>query len=1049
MRLLSTALLALTLAVSAAAQPARFRQLSLEDGLSQSTVMAALTDREGYLWLATEDGLNRYDGYGFTVFKHDPADPHSISDNYVIALHEGADGALWAGTSDGGLNRRDPETGRFAALRHDPGDPTSLSHDRVTAIVEDQEGTLWAATRGGGLNRFDRATGTFTHLRHDPADPRSLPSDELWALLVDRRGRLWVGTRGGGLARRDPDGGFTRLQHDPADPRSLPADDVLGLAEDADGHLWVGTFGGGLARFEGDGGGFTRFHHDPANPHSLSSDGVAAVLVDRRGDVWAGTWGAGLNRLDPATGRAERIAPDPADPRSLPDGYVRSLAESPDASALVWVGTVSGGAAVFNPAQERFGHVRADGTPGGLVADYVRAFAEDAAGALWVGTRDGISRQDPETGRFETFTHEPGRSGSLPHSYVRALLTDRDGVTWAGTAAGLARYDGAGTFTAFPHADDPADANANRVYALLDGTDGLLWVGTRSGLYGFDRAAERFVRRFTAADGAGGARLTDDEVIALAEGPTGVLWAGTTGGLNRVDLGTGRVTRYRHDPADAASLSNDRVFSVLPTVGAVWVGTNSGLNRLGPAAGRFRRYTEADGLPNGLVYGILQDGDGCLWLSTNRGLARFDSTSETFRPFDASDGLQSNEFNQGAFYRARNGGLLFGGISGYNRFDPAAIADNPHVPPVALTEFRVFDRPVEPERTADGAIRLGHDEGFFAFEFAALDFTNPSRNRYQYRLDGFETEWHEAGTRRYVSYSNLDGGRYTFRVRGSNNDGVWNEDGLAVPLVVVPPYWETVPFRLGLALAVLLFGFGVAWAWQRGRMRIVERSRDEIAEAQRRLSEGREQERLHLARELHDGPVQDLYTAKLRLALAAEAAGLNGELRPVDEALGRVNAALRGICGELRPPALGPFGLAAALRSHADALRAAHPDLRLDLDLAADGQRLPEPVRLALFRIAQEALSNAARHASARSVRVTFTVDAETAALEVRDDGRGFRVPDRPLEGARSGGFGLLGMAERAEALGGRLVVASAPGRGTAVRVAVPLPEVQPERADG
>jgi len=1039
----------------AAAQPARFDRLSLEDGRFCHRIMATLQDRRGFLWFGTEDGLNRYDGYEMVVYRHDPADTRSLSDNYVIALHEARDGALWVGTSDGGLNRMDTRTGRFRAFRHDDDAPGSLPHDRVTALADASGGRLWVGTRGGGLALFDPRTGGARTFRHDSTRAASLPSDELWALLSDRRGNLWIGTRGGGLARLAPGGAaartpvFTRYRHDPADPRSLPGDDVLALHEDRDGTVWVALLGGGLARYDPVTDRFDTFHHDPADPNTLSSDNVVSVWRDARGDVWAGTWGDGLNRLDPRTGHVTRFRHDDRDPLSVGDDYVRSLYESPDASGLMWVGTVSGGVSMFNPARERFNHVRHDtDDPASLVADYVRAFAEGADGALWVATRDGLDRRRPDGG-FDHFTHDPARPGSLADSYVRALHTDRRGTLWVGTARGLDRFDPrSGTFDHFLH--DPAaggDPNANRVYVIAEDRAGLLWVGTRSGLYAFDPVQERFVRHLSSSPDDE-ATLPNDEVISLALGRDGALWAGTTGGLGRVDLQTGRVTRYRYDAADAASLSNDRVFSILSAAdGTVWVGTNNGLNRLLDARrGRFRRYTAADGLPNELVYGILQARDGALWLSTNLGLARFDPTARpgpgargAFRVFDASDGLQSNEFNQGAYYRARNGDLLFGGIAGYNRFRPAAIRPNPHVPPVVLTRFRVFDEAVEPARDGRGAIRLTHRQNFFAFEFAALDFANPARNQYAYRLEGFDADWHVAGTRRYVSYTNLDGGRYVFRVRGSNNDGVWNEEGIAITVVVVPPYWETWWFRLALVLGVLALGFGGAWAWQRRKLRLSEGRRAEQAEAGRRLAEGREQERLHLARELHDGPVQDLYSAHLELAMASEALGANGTLKPAQETIQRVSQSLRGICGTLRPPALAPFGLAAALRSLAEMVRTAHPDLTVELDLTSDGQRLPADVRLALFRIAQEALANVVKHAGARTVRLTFTLDAEEAVLEVCDDGRGFAVPGRWLDGARAGRFGLLGMAERAESIGGRLAVHAAEGEGTTLRVVVPV----------
>jgi len=1038
---LAALLLGGALSASAQRSHTQFLRLGLEEGLSQATAMAVLQDRSGYLWIATEDGLNRYDGYGFSVLKHDPGDPHSLSDNYVVALLEDADGGIWAGTSDGGLNRYDPRTGRFTRYRHDTGDPASLSHDRITALALAADGGVWAGTYGGGLSRYDPRTGRFTRYQHAPDDPASLPSDYLWAVLVDRQGRLWAGTRNG-LARLDG-GAFTVYRPDPSDAAALPGGDVVALFEDTQGTLWVGT-DNGLGSLAPQADAFTVYRHDPGDPATLSRNAVSSVRRDRRGSVWVGTYGGGLNRLDPASGRFTRYRHDPTDATGLPDDYVSTVYESPDASGLLWVGTFSGGLARFNPAQDRFRLYRHDpADPASLIADYVRTFAETPDGALWVGTRDGLSRQDPRTGRFTHFM-ATGRPGGLSASYVRALLTDREGTLWVGTAAGLNRYDTmGGTFDAFPHAPfSSSDPEANRVYVLLEARDGLVWVGTRKGLHAFDPRAGAYVR----PAGVGGGRGVEGEVIALAETADGALWAGTTGlGLFRVDPASGHVTPYRHDPNDAKTLSNDRILGILPAAdGTLWVSTHSGLNRFDPASGRARRFTEADGLPAGLVYGALEDGDGRLWLPTNRGLARFDPATGRVRTYDASDGLQSNEFNQGAYYKARNGDLVVGGIRGFNRFAPAAITDNPHVPPIVLTRFRIFGDEVAQPLAEGGVIRLTYRDAYFAFEFAALDFANPARNQYAYKLEGFDQGWHHAGTRRYVSYTNLNGGRYVFRVRGSNNDGVWNEEGLAIPVVIVPPYWATWWFRGGLALLVLGLGFAGAWGWQRGRLRLLEENRDEIAEAKRRLAVAREQERLHLARELHDGPVQDLYSANLQLAFAAEAMGGEEELGGVREVIRRVNGSLRTICGDLRPPALGPFGLAAALRSHVERLRAAHPSPPIEVSLMADGQRLPEPLRLALFRIAQEALSNAVRHSGARGVRIAFHFDAEEAVLEVCDDGVGFQVPERLLEGARVGRYGLLGMAERAEALGGRLTITSAEGGGTSIRVTVPIPEREP-----
>ena len=1049
---------------SAAAQDAgpRFRRLSLADGLSQSSVLATLRDHRGVMWVGTEDGLNRLDGTRVTVFKHDPVDAGSLSDSYVTALLEDRRGRLWVGTSDGGLNRLDPVTGRAVAFRHDPEQPASLPHDRVTGLAEDAAGRLWIATRGGGLARLalygpDERSGRFDRFAPDTTRAGTQPSLNLWTLALDRAGRLWIATRGDGLVRLDDAAGaggptgplrarFAVYRHDPSDPSSLPGDDLLGLDADASGCLWVGAFGGGLGRLDPGASSFVTYRHDLSDPASLPSDAISAVLRDRRGTVWVGTWGAGLARLPSRDasrldGRArfERIVPDPTDGRSLPDGYVRSLAEMPDAAGLVWVGTVTGGAAIYRPSAAPFRHVRRmPGHAAPLADDYVRAFAETPDGRLWVGTRAGLCAEATPGTAAQGFAciGTPGSSGAPPDGlYVRALAADADGTLWVGGPDALyARSPGGGTLRRYAPADDGGDGSAHRVYALHIGRDGLLWVGAKSGLWGYDRATGQFVRHLT-HDAADDESLSDDEVFALAETPDGALWAGTARGLNRIDRETGRVRRYRPRVGDARSLAHDRVLGLTVTRGGrLWASTVAGLCRLDDAArGRFTRVGVRQGLADDLAYAALEDAQGRLWVSSNRGLNRLDPTSGAVRQFSTGDGLQSDEFNQGAAFRTAVGDLAFGGVAGYSRFRPTAFRSVPPAPPLALTGIRVMDRPrrVGAALAAGQPVRIGPGENVIAFDFAALEYGRPDAVRYRYRLDGFENGWRDARQSRTASFTNLAGGRYTFRVQAADADGRWGAPGLAVPLVVTPPWWAMGWARvLGVLLAL-----GLGLAWHRARIRDVERRRDEAAEVSRRLADAREAERLHLARELHDGPMQDLLSVNLRLsALAPDDAALDD----VKAGLAGVRRQLRDTCGALRPPGLGPFGLGAALRAHADALGRAHPDVHVVADVDDDGQALPEPVRLGLFRIAQEALRNALRHAAPSVVTVRLWLGGDAARLEVEDDGRGFTPPARFVALAREGHYGLLGMAERASALGARLDVGSAPGLGTTIRVTVP-----------
>jgi len=808
----------LAAAQSGAGAPAhlRFQRLSIEQGLSQSSVQSIAQDPLGFMWFATEDGLNRYDGYAFTVYKPRPLDAAWLSDTYINVVAVDGAGVLWVGTYGGGLNRFDRRAGRFTVFRHDPAEPSSLSDDNVTAILADRHGTLWVGT-ARGLNRFDAATGRWQRYRPQPDRPHSLPHDRVTALADDLDGSLWVGTAGGGVSRLDPSTGrFQQVFPRPGEAVDAGAAQVLALCLDRAGALWLGTDGGGLGRLDTATGRVTRYRHRPDDPASLGSDTVRAILRDADGDLWLGTAG-GLDLMDAARGAFRHFRHDPADSQSLANNEV--LAVRQDRSGLLWAGTLGGGVNKFRKREKFAAYTRSPNDPGSLAAAVIFAFAEEADGALWVGTYGGgLDRLDRRTGRITHYRPDPARADALPDGRIRCLARGPDGRLWIGTAeGGLSCLDPtSGRFRTWRHQPgDPASLGENVVRCLGFDPQGYLWVGTVSaGVHRFDPATGRFTRH--AHDPADPNSLAAGTVRDIFCDRAGTLWLGTDNGLCRFDAARGAFTRFTSDPARPDSLSHPRVFCIHEDrQGILWLGTGGGgLNRFDPATGRSRHYTERDGLPNNLVYGILEDDRGALWLSTNRGLSRFDPAAGGFRNYDASDGLPSNEFNAGAYYRTAAGEMLFGTIDGFAVFHPGAVRDNPFVPPVVVTAFRKFDQLVAADLAATGAaLELSHRDNFFAFEFAALDFHSPDKNRYAYKLDGFDREWVRCGARRYASYTNLSGGDYTFRVRGSNNDGVWNERGVAVAVRIQPPLWQRWWFQallgaLFFVLSVVIYRVG-------------------------------------------------------------------------------------------------------------------------------------------------------------------------------------------------------------------------------------------------
>ena len=817
-----TALLTLALlaAVPADATARRFRRLGLEDGLSHVAVYSILQDRQGFLWFATQGGLDRYDGYRVLRDGVEPGEARRLPSVDLGAIYQDSHGAIWVGTWGGGLHRFEPATGAVTSFRHDRGNPHSLSDDRIHALVEDGQGSLWVGTVRG-LDRVDLSRRALERWSAGAGAAAGLAGERVWCVAPLPDGRLWVGT-GAGLYLVTPASAKAEVfRADAKVSTSLPHDQIRSLRLDRHGRLWVGTQDGLAVLLPGS-RSFDRLVVDAEEPTALADGTVNAIFEDSVGRLWLGTSRGGLHRaIDPRHPAAgfERIRHDPADEHSLPDDDVRTLAE--DASGLLWVGTRGGGVGVFDPRGPRFGRA---------LDEHVAAIAVDRDGTLWAGTLDGVVRIAPD-GVETRFVHAGRKGGPQPQDNVQALLVDRAGALWLGTYGGLLQLDRkAGVFV--PPAGAPAQLATETVESLLAARDGSLWVGTRfAGLFRRD-AAGRWSHLGRGPDGRG---LSDDYIRCLYEARDGSLWIGTdVGGLNR-RLPDGRLERFLPDTTRAGSLSDSRVNAVWEdAAGALWVGTAFGLDRLDPPGGRYRRFTaffEDDGLPSAAILAILGDATGRLWISSHGGLSRVDPRVGpggrlAVDSYGESDGLQGLIFTGGAAAASPDGELLFGGRNGLNRFVPQTLRVNRHRPPVVITDVRVLgERPrLAHPVTAIDRLDLTHRDTFFTVELAALDFVDPQRNRFAYKLEGFDPEWVESGTRRWAPYTRVDPGDYVLRVRAANSDGVWNETGLALAVHIEPPWWGTTWFRT-LAAAMLV---AALVASHQARLRAVRRRNVEL-----------------------------------------------------------------------------------------------------------------------------------------------------------------------------------------------------------------------------
>lgn len=821
-------------------QHLRFEHLTTEQGLSSDIVWSVLQDSSGFIWIGTLDGLNRFDGNKFKIYKHNVNDLSSLGDNSVQVLIEDGSKNLWIGSWGGGLSKFNPETENFTQYKHDLDDPQSLSNNRVQSIFEDQEGVIWVGT-GNGLNRLDSETNKFSHYKNNPNDSNSLSHNNILALYEDQTGILWIGTNGGGLNRYDRvTGKFTHYQFDPADPKSLSNNRVWKIYEDRFGKLWIGTVGGGLNQFDRESGEFTVYRHDPDNPNSLGSDNILSIVEDQDGVLWVGGQQSGLNQLNRDTGEFIHYEHDPFNPRSLShDGTVSLYV---DQLGSLWIGTNGGGINRIDRNRKPislFQHNPMD--VGSLSSSDVRSILEDQSGYVWIGTVDGLNRHERQVdpgmtpAKFTHFKHDPTNPHSLSNNGILSIAEDQTGNLWFGTSLmGLDVYNrGTDKFTHYKNVpNDSHSLSNNIVRALFVDHSGRLWIGTfNGGLNQFDSETEQFIRYQHDPDDPNS--LSDNTVMSITESPIGELWIGTLGGLNKFDENKNIFVHYIHNPNDPSSLSHNGASTVfVDQEGVLWIGTNGGgLNRFDEQSERFIHYREIDGLPSDTVMGIMEDDQGNLWISTSHGISKFNPRLETFRNYDSYDGLQGNQFNFNALYKSHSGELYFGGVDGLNAFYPSAIQDNPNIPPIEITDFQLGNKPVQigAESVLKKSILemeelvLSHQDRVISFEFAALSFTSPQKNRYRYKLEGFDETWTEVGSdRRFVTFTNLDPGEYVFYVIGSNNDGIWNEQGTSIEITITPPWWGTIWFRLSMILLLVGIVSGV-FIWQLRRRRSREK----------------------------------------------------------------------------------------------------------------------------------------------------------------------------------------------------------------------------------
>lgn len=1055
-------------------------------------IVSLYEDKQGVIWVGTVGGglcaFNR-NTERFRRYKYEFPGNYTTGDMDIMAIAEDRAGRLWIGTRGGGvrifdrrqerftdifLAGRVPDTARKGGLRVH-SESGLQGNGILTLHCGKVSGTLWVGVRAGGLHRFDEASGRFVGIKFtldDPDEPKrarkamnyATHNYNVYALHEDRFGTAWIGSDNGWLCGLKKDtSGFWAYKYDRERSDNISSTAVHAIFEDSRGTLWVGTSEGGLRIFDrfavrppngnssnGNGstsatGAFTLSYTSTALlPQTLSDNNISCIMEDRSNVLWVGTYRQGLCKTDLKQRRFALYEHIPFDTNSLRQNNVRSVLE--DRSGAVWIGTADSGLHRYDLAQHRmnryalpekhFYKTSASGadkrtaltsaalTSAALTKPYlqgndIRTLAQDRLGNVWIGSRsDGLTRYDARTGRLTTYLRDTLHAHRLSSNGLRSVLCDREGMMWFGTKAGGISCVKPTASPAYPRFEvfkypmtSFYNLELNDVYALLQDRSGAIWVGTNKGLYLFNFQTGLY-ELFAAPE---------ISVVAIHEDSRGILWIGTIGaGLRAVNRNPGK---YK---------------------------------------GKNRPYWRADGLANETIYGIAEDGRGRLWMSSNGGLMCVTVKKDSVRAGDTvdipatlkvqtfleEDGIQGNQFTQGAYHHGASGWMYFGGIGGLTAFHPDSIVQNPYPPPVVLTNFKRFNRidTLKQTITEVTSLRLHHTDEMISFEFAALEFSNPRQNRYKYKMEGFDKDWIDAGSLRQATYTNLSGGNYTFRVIACNNDGVWNERGVSLPIYIEPPFWQTIWFTVCAVLGFVgMVGSGGYWLSRRKlRSRILELEREQA------IHRERERERERISADIHD----EIGSGLTHIAILSEVikqqmpdeAPARLHVETLSETAQDVVKSIGNIVWALNPDHDELPQFLAYTREYASTfLRSAGVRYAIHFPDEAPPYRLKPLIRRNVFLIVKESLNNIVKHAQANNVELEFSAGNDAAAqasneaalggsieckLVIRDDGSGMLS-----EEGRQFGHGMKTMRRRAEEIGGAFVLESEHGKGTVITV--------------
>ncbi len=774
-----------------------FRHFSTIDGLSQNQVLASLQDRQGFMWFGTLEGLNRFDGYEFTVYFHDFKDSTSIGHNFVSSIIEDHEGVLWLGTG-GGLSRYNRATNTFTSFTHDPANEKSVSNGLVSKVLEDKLGNFWLAFATGYVDYFDRKQNTFTHYQID----KNLV--DITALQEDGNGNLWIGSQSGVTLINSAHQISKRFQHNANDITSLSDNNVNDIFRDAEGIMWTAT-DRGLNQYDPVHGVFIHFLHDDHNINTISVNIVKCLGEDKQGMLWIGNENGGLDIWNRAKNEFYHFQPHESDTRGISDNSIYSIYR--DKHDNMWVGTNKSGINFYDQFRKPFViYQNIPDQESSLSHNKANAIAEQPGKGFWIATDGGgLNFFDEEKGTFKAYRYRADDPQSVPGDFLVDVIWDaKDNCLWvASWGGGLARMDTkTGKFKRYQHRDDdPLSIASNNLWRLFLDKEDILYIGSvGNGFSILDKATSTF-HNYGPEQG-----LAEENVVSIFRDSKNFLWLGGWGnGLSRMDLATKLVVPL---PKGITIKSDESIIE--DSIGRVWISGSPGIQAYDLKNDRVISLTTEDGLPATNINGMIDDKRGNFWLATNKGIVKYNMEKKQSNAFSIEDGLPSNQFSP-RLLRTKNGKMYFGSIDGLVVFHPDSIKENPIVPTVVITDLKIFNKSVfagdenailQEHISETKEIWLPFEYNFITLSFVALSFTSPEGNQYVYRMKGFDDAWVSIERQRSATFTSLDPGDYTFTVKASNNDGLWNEEGASLIIHVLPPWWATIWFRVLMVLFV-------------------------------------------------------------------------------------------------------------------------------------------------------------------------------------------------------------------------------------------------------